>query len=171
MNIVDKILVDPITRGLKFFTKGGALVNTVEFASNDGSGGTAASTTYTTGSVAGPAGSQFVSVNSTDTTGNTTTYYKVNFQSPIRATDKISIEMSQDSGATWGETSGVITFGRLVANNTSYGIYLTSNDSTSVYVSFGNGGRQPGVTYAAAGASWAGVAAGIYRFRVRKASI
>jgi len=56
----------------------------------------------------------------------------------------------------------------LVANNTSYGIYLTSNDSTSIYVSFGNGGRQPGVTYAAAGASWAGVAADTNRWRVVK---
>jgi len=32
MNIVDKILVDPITRGLKFFTKGGAGLSLLDYA-------------------------------------------------------------------------------------------------------------------------------------------
>ena len=144
--------------------------NDVEYASNDGSGGTTAGATYSTGMVYGPSGAAFVAVGSA--TLNSNTIYKVSFTTPIQASDKVEIETSQDSGVTWQTDGGsVVHTYRTIQNTSNYGMFIVKNDSTSVHVYFGNYGRHTdGATFSAAGAAWGDLTGGTYRWRVRKSS-
>jgi hypothetical protein len=141
----------------------------VEYASNSGSGGTAANTDYTTGSVAGA--SQFVAVTSTDVTNAWNTRYVVSFQYPIQATDEVWIEVMDTASGIFTKTPRQAIIGRTFNANSVYGMWLEYRDSTSVWVAFGNAGRfTSGATYASAGATWAGIAASsTYAWRVCKA--
>lgn len=138
------------------------------YASNSGIGGGNANTDYTVGSVEGPSGSQFVAVNSTDSTNGFVTRYAVTFPHPILQTTLPIIEFTEDSGATWSQTSRVAFNSKINANNAVYGMWIEPRNSTSVWVVFGNSGRQAGTTYGSTGISWAGIAGNNqYRWRVR----
>ena len=125
--------------------------NYTEYASNDGSEGTSAAINYNTGMKYGMDGSRFVSVDGTQTTDKTTGY-KVTFKSPILITDKITIETSENYGATWntiGTTSLVCTTTYQASARYGMGFTPITGDSYSIYVLFGNGGRN---SYSAYGA-------------------
>jgi hypothetical protein len=140
----------------------------VEYASNDGSGGTAANTQYTTGSVAGPAGSAFVAVNSTTVTGGDATDYVVNFQYPIQSDDILELQLLAPSVSQWVSATEANITKSLRNSNAIYGCEIIARDSTSVWVRFGNGGRaSTSGTYGAAGAAWSTITT--YKWRVRKA--
>lgn len=140
----------------------------VEIASNDGSGGTSAGSTYNTGSVAGA--SRFASVNSV-TGSNSVTQYLVTFQSPIQALNDIKLEVSTDGGVTWdGGGSDIVNIPMVVQNQSKYGMRVVPNNSTSVYVQFGNQGTvSSSATYAASAAAWSGPAGvSTYLWRLKK---
>lgn len=146
--------------------------NYTEYASNDGSGGTAAGATYNTGMVKGAEGSNFVPVNSTTTTGYATTAYKVSFERDILPTDLLFIEMQNPQDNLWLDATLSGTVNPKVENNACYGIHLgeiATEDKKSVYVQFGNAGRHSSsATYGAAGHSWLELLT--WRWRVRKVS-
>ena len=138
------------------------------YASNSGIGGGNANTDYTVGSVEGHSGSQFAAVNSTDSTNGFVTRYAVNFSQPILQTTLPIIEFTEDSGATWSQTSRVTFNSKINANNAVYGMWIEPRNSASVWVVFGNSGRQAGTTYGSTGISWAGIAGNNqYRWRLR----
>jgi hypothetical protein len=148
--------------------------NDVEWASNDGSGGTSAGATYNTGMVYGPTGSTFVGVAST--TANSVTSYLVRFQTPRQISDVITIEVQANSGE-WvplGQVSYTAVRGYQNQGDSYYGIGWHTNgvsSATDIYVRFGNKGSSPsgtnGAAFAANGVAWA---AGTERWRVRKSS-
>lgn len=142
-----------------------------EYASNDGSGGTAAGTTYNTGMKYGPEGSPVVAVNSN--TQSSVTSYRVNFVRPIQATDRIIIEHSPDEGKSWHDsaTSAYTKISKIhVLASATYGLgefHVTGNSYCTVQ--FGNyGSDSSGATYGAIGRPWSDSPA--YRWRVRKVS-
>lgn len=96
----------------------------------------------------------------------------VQFTTPILATDKIFLEVSADSGARWvpiGESAfGIAPY--TVQAPTDYGMYISNIGSQSAVVQFGTYRYPTGTSFAAAGASWAGIAGGAIRWRVRKVS-
>jgi hypothetical protein len=141
-----------------------------EYASNNGSGGTTAGSTYTTGSVLSNAGSAFVAVNST--TANSNTSYIVTFTRPVQSTDKIFLEATSTSSPVWRDTEA--SWGWQIQSTSSYGMwwdyYPTDTTGCSILVHFGNMGVQAsGATYAAASATaWSGQSS--YKWRARKVS-
>ncbi len=138
----------------------------VEYASNNGSGGTTANTDYNTGSVAGPFGSNFVAV-AASTTGSTG--YKVTFQYLIQQDETIVIEVSGNSGVNWSHYSTVALTDRFYLGGVQYGMWVDPIDSTSVYVRFGNGGRYTtNTSIGNTGAPWSDLTS-TYRWRIRKA--
>jgi hypothetical protein len=139
-----------------------------EYASNDGSGGVAAGTTYNTGSVYGPDGSNIPSVNSS--TSGQITLYRATFQRLIQPSDKIFLELKSSGSTAWKDApygNPLVTQGGFF-----YGCwwdYDTIDPSgKSVKVLFGNGGGVPGSSYNVAGAPWSNYAAS--KYRVRKVS-
>lgn len=142
-----------------------------EMQSNSGAGGTAANTNYTTGMVAGAAGSQFASVAST--TAGQNTGYQINWSTVVQRTDAVIIEVSSDSGTTWSNTgANICSIGRLLQSTSEYGMWYEAINSTSGYVKFGNKGRlSNNVSYAGDGLAWSGIAGSSqYLWRVRKVS-
>jgi hypothetical protein len=139
-----------------------------EYASNDGSGGVAANTTYNTGMVSGPSGSLFV-IPVSGVGSNQETRYKVIFSRPIQATDALVVEIWSTISNSWQPIFTSRDVQPLTYQGTgTYGLGITPIDSTSVYAVFGNGGRvSSGATYGVAGANW-GITT--YRWRVRKVS-
>jgi hypothetical protein len=145
-----------------------------EYASNDGSGGVAANTTYITGSVSGPGGSLFPSV----ATGalSTQTRYRVTFNRPIQPSDKIYLEAQESvTLGTWRD----IAFndsaggGPVIQNTVRYGAYVqidtTDTSGRSVFVCFNNGGSvAAGASYGVAGYAWSNSSS--QKYRVRKVS-
>jgi hypothetical protein len=142
--------------------------NDVEYASNDGSGGTTANTTYSTGMQYGPAGQAFPNVAITSTTTATNTAYKVSFHQPISATDRIDLELSIDSGVTWGLIGQLQagSFGSGFQGALPIGMNWTKNDATSILVQFSNAGRVSSATYGTAASTWS--LASNFLWRVRK---
>lgn len=143
-----------------------------EYASNDGSAGTAANTVYTTGSVSGSQGSFFVAVNST-TGGGSVTKYVVTFQRPIQSTDKIFLEYLDPSPSTsWRETTNALTF--INQSSSYYGMiwgYYSDPTGKSITVWFGNMGyASSNATYGGAGTVWSSIAGSTFKWRVRKVS-
>jgi len=150
-----------------------------EYASNDGSGGTAANNTYNTGMQYGLTGSQFVSVAST--TATSTTRYLVRFQQAIQPTDKIFIEVYNSSSGEWADISYWSRTGIkpiLNQNDSFYGMgweAVGPSTPTDIYVAFGNKGRNTSTTagagFGANGQAWADIAgSSSYKWRVRKVS-
>lgn len=140
-----------------------------EYASNDGSGGTAAGGTYTTGMQKGRGGSLVLSVAST--TIASITQYKVDFSNAIQDSDEIFIEINKGDGWFPIDTGNIniVPFSRLY--NCYYGIgwQPISGNKYSIYVQFGNAGRVPnGATYGSFGAPYSDILS--YNWRVRKVS-
>ena len=134
----------------------------IEYASNDGSGGTAAGTIYNTGMVAGE--SNFVAVNSTTNTGYSSTLYKVTFQRPILDGDVLSIKISNSN--LWVPVES--TFPYMIQTSAIYGIGITliNTDAYSIYVQVGNAGIDNRGGYNALGVPWSAVTS--YKWRVEK---
>jgi hypothetical protein len=160
----------PLTRLAGSVQTGPGIVE--EFLSYYDSAATAANTNYTDQSKVSrsPLGSQFAAVDSTTAGGATT--YEMNTLYPIQLDDELVFETSSDSGATFQLHLGLINGTSIytqVAGNV-YGIGLQGNvGSTKVRVVLGNYGRVPNnASYGGTGATWAGIAAGAYRWRVRK---
>lgn len=141
--------------------------NDVEYASNDGSGGTAANTDYTTGSVAGPIGSRFVAIaaSATNNTG-----YAVNFTTPIQVGDRFDIEISSDYGVTFQAQASAALTQRLFLAGAQYGVWIEPRSTNSIWVRFGDAGRFPTNAAGSLGAGWGDVTGAQYRWRVRKSS-
>jgi hypothetical protein len=151
-----------------FFVAG--ILPSTEYCSNDGSAGTAAGASYTTGMVAGSAGSQFVAVAST--TAASATRYKVTFVTATVETDVISIEIYL-AGLGWTPLScSRLTNSMLIQNTSLYGIRLEEIDSTHAYVAFGNKGRDCyNTAFAGNGTAWSDLAGSAnFKWRVRKSS-
>lgn len=142
-----------------------------EYASNDGSGGTAANTAYDTGMQYGAGGSNFVAVDSVTGTALEYTKYRVRFQTPIQKTDTLILELFESD--TWipvSTTSRAVS-PMLIMGNSIYGMGIERivGSTTDIYVGFGNKGRvNTNTTYAGNGATWSGVTAS--KWRVRKVS-
>jgi hypothetical protein len=151
--------------------------NDVEYASNDGSAGTAAGTQYTTGMKYGPAGSAFVGVSS-GTVLNASTDYLVQFQTPLQVGDRIDLEVMNtgNGNSTWGlvgqwRYTNLSVLTKQATAVYGMGWYPHPTDKTKIYVAFGNYGRDPTNTnYATAGQAWSDLAGGSYYWRVRKSS-
>jgi hypothetical protein len=97
---------------------------------------------------------------------------RVQFQSPILVGDKITVEITQDSGVTWQEVAdcGIIS-PWTIQNGTAYGMSLSPATSTQVDVSFGNHRFADAATYGGGGSDWSGIDADpTYRWRVKKTS-
>jgi hypothetical protein len=139
-----------------------------EYASNSGIGGTNANTNYTVGSTAGVSGSQFVAVTSADAANGFVTKYAVNLTNTIIATTLTYLEFTEDGGSTWSTTSRLLNSQKLLNGNAAIGMWIEPRDSTSVWVVFGNAGRQQGSTYGSNGISWGGIAGNsLYKWRLR----
>jgi hypothetical protein len=140
-----------------------------EFASNNGSGGTSAGAVYTTGSVYGPQGSAIVAVNSSTTSGFSSTSYVVTFNQSVTVTDFIIIELFTGAGGTWKDARYGNPFE--IQNAAAYGIrwdyYPTDTSGKSIVVLFGNGGPlASGSTYGTQAASaWSTMAGTSWRAR------
>jgi len=140
----------------------------VEYASNNGSGGTAAGALYTTGSVAGPSGSNIVGVNSSTGSYNVTSY-AVQFQNPIQSDDIIQLEILNNGAWLPVETSPYAP--RINGTGLCMGIRVVGRDSTSVWVQFGNAGAySTSATYEAVGQAWSSETSQKWRVRKAKAS-
>jgi hypothetical protein len=147
--------------------------NDVEFASNNGSGGTTAGATYDTGMVYGPSGSNIVAIGST--TAGSSTAYRVSFQTPIQITDALVIEIDDANGGwipvyEYG-AAGIRSLRNEADSYYGVGIYKTST-ATDCYVVFGNKGAGPygvnGTAFAANGNAWSSYTS--RKWRVRKTS-
>jgi len=142
-----------------------------EYASNSGVGGVAANTIYTTGSVQGALGSQFVSVNSVTSGGNTK--YRLDWATAIQATDTFIIQTTQDFGVTFQNEGGSISYiGRGRQGASEYGMWTEPINASQNYIVFGNQGRMiSNAGYAGSGAAWSDIAGSAqYLFRVLKVS-
>jgi hypothetical protein len=131
-----------------------------EFAYNT-SGITTAGASDITSFGYGLAGAAIGSIASTTVTGNSRTKMRVRFQTPIQATDKITIKFNDGTNAGWLPVSGADNLmSNLIQGAANYGIGWGQVNSTDIDVFFGNGGRFPSnATYAAAGGAWSGVSA------------
>ncbi len=139
--------------------------NDVEYAFNS-SGITAAGASDTTAFAYGPQGAAIGSINSTTTGTTSSTNFRVQFKTPILATDSIVLELNS-GGDVWQEAS--FLFSPMRQNNALYGVYVSYVNATSVQVVFGNGGcTTSGPTYAATGLAWSTFST--YRWRVKKIS-
>ena len=135
--------------------------------------GTVLGTAYTNTSFVqyGPAGGQFPGITSKDTTFGHTSYI-VQFQSPIQVGDKIVLEYSTNSGATWLDASTNFEVQPFTQSTVALGMDWIPNSSNSILVRFGRGGREAPATYpAVGGATWNTLATVTARkWRVRKSS-
>jgi hypothetical protein len=141
--------------------------NDVEYAWNSDPG-TAAGTTYSNSTYYGygPNGTPILSINSTTTTSESKTVYRVQFQTPAQAGDQVIVELNDGNG--WFNAAQRLP---PVTNNASaYGITIIAINATTYGVAFGNAGLNTATaaTYSAAGSPWSGVSA--WRWRVRKSS-
>jgi len=137
-----------------------------EFASNDGSGGTAAGAEYTTGMKYGPEGSNIVAVNSSSVTGYSATSYRVDFLRPIQDTDKLYLEIKTANG--WESHIFPNTFQGVAR----YGVSIERlSDPRQIRVVFGNAGMQGTTTggYGTASVNAWGSSTNL-KWRVRKIS-
>jgi hypothetical protein len=145
--------------------------NDVEYAYNSDST-TSAGHTADTGFAYGPQGVNFLGIVST-TTGYSLTKKRVRFQTPVRSTDKIEIEISGDNGTTWsslGDNADVIPLD--ASGNYVYGMGIVPINTTDVYVQFGNGGRtrsETSTVFSAAGQAWTEIS-GNRKWRLKKSS-
>jgi hypothetical protein len=139
----------------------------IEYASNDGSAGTAASTTYTTGQVYGPSGSVIPAANS-NSGDATTTSYAVDFLRPLLSTDEIKLQVSED-GVRWMNVTE-FAFASTTIGNWSYGVRWSVDPSIKnrILVQFGNGGAYSAGAYQSGGVPWS--AQSPYRWRAVKRS-
>jgi len=143
-----------------------------EYASNDGSGGVAANTSYTTGMVNGTEGSPILALNSTTNSGYSRTCYQITFTRPIQPTDILILETNLNG--RWAPISSGAAQVMLLftQGSASYGMGLGPQiDSRSLYVEFGNAGRtNEGSTYSSPGGTWVYLTGFGVRWRVRKVS-
>jgi hypothetical protein len=140
-----------------------------EYASNDGSGGIAANTNYSTGSVQGISGSTAPAINAVTVSAGQFTGYVVTFARPIQVADKIDVEIVTTAGTTQWYNSAV-AWPWVVQGAARYGItwnyYTADTSGKSILVMFGNGGAANTSTYGlAGGVAWTGI-----KWRVRKVS-
>jgi hypothetical protein len=152
----------------------GLVENYEEYASNDGSGGTAANTNYTSGSVNLIEGSPIPAVATSAVA--TATSYRCTFPSPIMPTDDISLEIDVSGAGAWidsqlADSGGM---GPQVQSTVRYGMFwtkdLTDTTGRSVRVYFNNGGAIPiGASYGLVGYAWSNFSA-TRKFRARKVS-
>jgi len=169
MNIVDKILVDPITRGLKFFTKGGAMVtaSNAEFASNSSTTNTSDTTSFAYGS----AGSSVL----TSTPATEIISKRVKFTTTVKDTDLLMIEIRGSTTGHWfplySEAAGSNLICGLQQQNGKYygiGFHETPFSSTEIDIIFGKYRNNSSGTFG--GVSPNTWPAGFF-WRVRKSSI
>jgi microcystin-dependent protein len=140
-----------------------------EYASNDGSGGIAANTNYSTGSVQGISGSTAPAINAVTVSAGQFTGYVVTFARPVQVADKIDVEIVTSAGTTQWYNSAV-AWPWVVQGAARYGItwnyYSADTSGKSILVMFGNGGAANTSTYGlAGGVAWTGI-----KWRVRKVS-
>jgi len=140
-----------------------------EYASNDGSGGIAANTNYSTGSVQGISGSTAPAINAVTVSAGQFTGYVVTFARPVQVADKIDVEIVTTAGTTQWYNSAV-AWPWVVQGAARYGItwnyYSADTSGKSILVMFGNGGPANTSTYGlAGGVAWTGI-----KWRVRKVS-
>ena len=143
--------------------------NDVEWASNNASGGVAANTNYTTGTVYGPSGSNFPGATISSTTATTTTGYDVVWRTPIQTGDVISIEISP-GGSGWialGQASASIAIGK--QGSVQAGMLQQQFNSTTTRVFFSNAGRETSPTFGTMQGNWTSDISG-WLWRVRKSS-
>jgi hypothetical protein len=136
-----------------------------EYAWNS-SGITAAGATNLVAFANGPGGAAIGSIAST--TANSDTEMLVRFQTPIQATDRLTVEVNDGTSTGWVDAAQF--FARTAQSTSRYGIRLdTPINSTDVNVRFGNRGfTSNNATYAGDGGAWASF--GAVRWRVRKVS-
>lgn len=103
-------------------------------------------------------------------TTNSFTSRVVRFLNPIKNSDLISLEYSQDGGTTWTNQS-YISYQRQGLFIYGFYIYITV-DPSSLTVAFGNGGATPSnAAYSGAGQAWSNFSGDVNSFwRVRKIS-
>lgn len=143
--------------------------NKVEYVYNT-SGLTTAGASDTTSYGYGPAGAAIGSIASTTTTGNSVTKMRVQFTTPIQATDVVMLENDGgSSGARWFNMASSDSLTTETFEGTAnYGAGIAPVDSTHVDAVFGNAGRISSSTYGAAGTAWSGIST--WRWRVKKFS-
>lgn len=140
--------------------------NDVEYVFNT-SGITTAGASDTTAFGYGPAGAAIGNIAST--TANSSTTFRVRFQTPIQVTDSIVVETDLgSSGTQWFEVGNTRDISdMLFQSNSKYGIGMVQVNSTDVDIEFGNKGRiSNNATYAGDGGTWSGI--NTYRWRARK---
>lgn len=95
---------------------------------------------------------------------------RVRFLSPILPGDKVVIETSMDSGATWQEvTDNSNTNGFVEQAGTLYGMWQVPVNETDVDIAFGNHRKADSATYGGGGSNWSEIDADPqYRWRVKK---
>lgn len=97
---------------------------------------------------------------------------RVRFSTPISASEKIELEVSNDSGVTWVDThSSQIVEDWSNQNAVDYGMRLQPVSATDVDVYFSRYRRATGATFGAAGEDWSGIDADPqYKWRAKKVS-
>ncbi len=141
--------------------------NDVEYASNSSSTDAADTTSF----VYGTAGS----IGIIATTALTAARLKrVNFQTPIQATDEFVLEVQVTGSGPWIPVTALNSnagFDVYQEQNTgTYGMAVQRASATAVDVKFGQYCQATGTTYGAAGASWASQPSAGTRWRVKKMS-
>jgi hypothetical protein len=132
----------------------------VEYASNTNANGIA-NTNYNSSTTSyNPLGTPIVSIAST--TANTFTSYDVLLPTPLKATDKVYLEMSNNQ-VGWTPLPPPVSQG-----TSRYGAFWEATSSTTIRVYFGNKGARPtNATYAGDGEAWSSYST--YNWRITKA--
>lgn len=144
-----------------------------ESASNNGSAGTAAGTVYTTGSVAGDAGSAFAAINSSTASGSQTVY-RVDFSDDNLPGDIFILEYLPPSSSLFTNVSGSQLDFEESGTNSTTGFYrygmrweLTPGlPANSVNVVFGNGGARVNGAAGVAGEAWSSYST--WKWKIRR---
>jgi hypothetical protein len=140
------------------FTEYAYSSDVVTTAGNISSG---ASTVY------GPEGIAIASFDSV--TANSKTQKTITWRRPIQVTDKVFLEIQPAGNTAWIDANACTEIYRQYNNTWIFGAEIVSSSGSTTVVAFGNGGRMASnATYAAAGATWAGI--NTWKWRVRKVS-
>lgn len=136
--------------------------NNVEYVSNS----SVADANDTTSFAYGPSGSLFANFTAERSR-------RVRFQTPIQATDEISVEVSQNGGVTWVPLGNDFVDNWSRQNTTQYGVINggVTTGSTDITLYFEPYRLATGATFGAAGTDWSAIDNDTnYRWRVKKAS-
>lgn len=136
--------------------------NDVEYGANSQSLTTAGATASASNTVYGQSGTLIQSINSSTTTGNSTTIFPVTLQRPLQQGDVPKTEIYVGNG--WIDSTALFPF--VDQGTARYGVKTFVDSTTQVSVAFGNAGAQATGSFGASGTAWSVFNGVGYKWRV-----